>query len=153
MRILNRYSPFQLFTVAWLGLLTIIMAIIVINLLRAQTTVRAALAQAAADLTEVADAHIQYTVRISQTVPISTHIAINEDIPVPVNLTVEHTITVDNEIPFQQEIEVPVNLEIDQVFPISTTIPFKDEITVPIDEVISIDEEFGVPINIPVRNS
>jgi hypothetical protein len=147
---LKNFTLFQWTVLAWLLVLSIIVAVVSINLLRARIVVNSTLAQAADDIIALADDHIRYTVKIDQTVPISTNIVIDEEILVPVSLEVNHTITVENEIPFQQEIDVPVNLEIDELFPIDTTVPFKDEITVPIDEVITIDEKFGIPIQVPL---
>lgn len=121
-----------------------------------QATAKILLALAATELTELAEGHIHYTVHISQTVPISTEVVLNERIPVPVSLEVNDTLPVNAEIPFQEEILVPVNLEIDQVFSVDTTVPFKDEIVVPVDDVVHIDERFetrvlGQTINIPIR--
>lgn len=146
---LKRFTTLQLIILTWLALLTLVIAVITINLLQAQATFKTALAQAADEMATLADDHIKYTVQINQMVPISTNIAIDEEIVVPISFEVNHVIAVDNEIPFQQEIVIPVNLEIDELFPIDTTVPFKDEITVPVDKVISIDEGFGVPIQIP----
>ena len=119
-------------------------------------TVRSLLAVAAADLSELADSHIRYTVHISELVPISTQILVNERIPVPVNLVVSHTLAVNAEIPFEKQLIVPVNLEIDQEFSLNTTVPFREDILVPIDEVIHIDESFetrilGQTVSIPIR--
>jgi hypothetical protein len=147
---LNRFSHFQYLTVIWLILLTLVMSFLIITLLQARVMVKTTLTQAADDLAELANERIEYTVHLSQTVPFSTHFAINEEILVPVNLTVEHTITVDNEIPFQQMLDVPVNLEIDEVLPVDTTVPFNDKISVPIDQEISIDEVFAVQLDIPL---
>jgi hypothetical protein len=121
-----------------------------------EATVKALLALAGAELAELAEGHIRYTVHISQSVPIVTSIAVNERIPVPVSLVVSQTLPVSLAIPFQQEVVVPVRLEIDQVFPVSTTIPFKDEIVVPVEDVIHIDERFkvrllGQDFRIPIR--
>ncbi len=147
---LKQLSPFQYMTMGWLIALTVVMAILISNLLQAQAAVNSTLAQAADDLLDLAEARIQYTVHLSQTLPIETSIAINEDILVPVNLTVKHTIAVDNKIPFDQTIEVPVNLEINEIFPIDTTVPFNDNITVPVDQEITIDQVFPVPVKIPL---
>lgn len=121
-----------------------------------ETTVKVLLALASSELASLAEGHIQHTVHISQTVLISTDIAVDERIPVPINLVVSNTLPVKTEIPFQEKIVVPVDLEIDQVFPVSTTVPFQDEIIVPVDDVITIDEKFetrllGQTIKIPIR--
>jgi hypothetical protein len=121
-----------------------------------QTTLKALLGQAAAELSALAEGRLQYTLHISQTVTIATALAVNENIPVPISLVISHTIPVNAAIPFNEQILVPINLEIDQVFPISTTIPFQEEIVVPVDDVITIDENFetrvlGQTIKIPIR--
>ena len=105
---------------------------------------------------ELAEGNIAHTVQISQTVPISTSIVVNEQIPVPVSLVVSNTLPVNTEIPFQETVLVPVDLEIDQLLAIDTTIPFKEELVVPIDDVIPIDEKFeirvlGQDIQVPIR--
>jgi len=121
-----------------------------------QASVEALLALAADQLAELAGSHIQYTFHLSQTFPLSTAIAVNERIPVPVSLSVNDTIPVRAEIPFQQELLVPVNMEIDQVFAVDTRVPFSDEIVVPVDDVIHIDERFNVCtglgcVSVPIR--
>ncbi len=121
-----------------------------------QTTLKALLGQASAGLNTLAEGRLQYTLHISQTVAITTNLAVHENIPVPISLVISHTIPVNAAIPFNEQILVPINLEIDQVFPISTTIPFQEEIVVPVDDVITIDENFetrvlGQTIKIPIR--
>ena len=119
-------------------------------------TVRALWAVATADLSELADSHIRYTVHISEMVPISTDILVDEHIPVQISVVLSNTVPVNAEIPIQKEMIVPVNLEIEQEFVVSTTVRFQDAILVPIDEVIHIDESFetrvlGQTVSIPVR--
>jgi hypothetical protein len=121
-----------------------------------QASVEALLALAADQLTELAGSRIQYTFHLSQTFPLSTVIAVNERIPVPVSLTVNDTIPVRAEIPFQQKLVVPVNLQIDQVFTVDTSVPFHDQIVAPVDDVIHIDERFNVRLlgqnfSVPIR--
>jgi len=180
-RLLKRFTPFQL-TVAGLLLLslTLNMGLLAVMLdTRAKTQplvsrsdalveladqgpyvqeapVKVLLALAAAELTQLADERIQYTFPISQTLHISTDVAVNERIPVPISLVVSHTIPVNVELPLQEEVLVPVRLEVDQVFSVSTSVPFRDEIVVPVDDVIHIDERFetrvlGQDISIPIR--
>jgi hypothetical protein len=119
-------------------------------------TVNGLFALAATELAKLAEERIQYTVHISQTVPISTQIAISERIAVPVSLIISHTIPVHTELPFQEKLLVPVRLEINQVLPISTSFPLKDELAVPVDQIIHIDERFeitilGQEVQVPIR--
>ncbi len=121
-----------------------------------QASVEALLGLAADQLTELAGSRIQYTFHLSQTFPLSTAIAVNERIPVPVSLTVNDTIPVRAEIPFQQKLVVPVNLQIDQVFTVDMSVPFHDQIVAPVDDVIHIDERFNVRLlgqnfSVPIR--
>jgi hypothetical protein len=114
------------------------------------------LSLAADELAGLAQSRLHYTVHISQTVPFSTAIAINERFAVPVSLVISQTLPVEAAIPFQGEVLVPVSLEIDQVFAIDTTVPFQDEIVVPVDDVIHIDERFrvrllGQDFTVPIR--
>jgi hypothetical protein len=123
-----------------------------------QDTVRQLLGLAGAELAELADSRIQYTVHISQTVPITTDVLINEQITVPISLQVNRTIPIKTEIPIRKQVLVPVNLEIDQVIAIDTTVPFKDQLVVPVNDVIEIDEVFetsllGQTVNFPVRGA
>jgi hypothetical protein len=123
-----------------------------------QTSVRELLGLAGRELAGLADSRIQYTVHVSQTVPIATDVVINEQIPVPVDLEINQVIPVHTEIPLQEQILVPVNLEIDRLVAIDTVIPFQDEIVVPIDEVVQVDEIFetsllGQTVNIPIRGA
>ncbi len=53
---LNRLSHFQLAVLIWLALLTIVIAIIIVNLLQAKALVNATLAHSATDITALADA-------------------------------------------------------------------------------------------------
>jgi len=180
-RLLSRFTPFQL-TAAGLLLLSLALNIGFLAVLihtRAETQplvsrsdklveladqgpyvqeapVKALLALAAAELTQLAEERIQYTFPISQTLRISTDIAVNERIPVPISVVVSHTVPVNVELLVQEEVLVPVRLEVDQIFSVSTTVPFRDEIVVPVDDVIHIDERFetrvlGQDINIPIR--
>jgi hypothetical protein len=92
----RRFTTFQRIILIWMVLLTAVVAFIAVSLLRARASVQSALTQAANDGTDLADDHLTYTVNVRQTIPISTSIAIDEEIPVPVSLEVNHTITVDN---------------------------------------------------------
>jgi hypothetical protein len=180
-RLLQRYTPFQI-AITGLVLLCLVLQIIIVTLLLRtrsasqpildrsdelieladqgpyinQATAQLLLSLAAAELAELAESHIQYTVHISQSLLLATDILVDEQIPVPISLVVEHTLPVNTSIPFKKEILVPVNLDIDQVFSIDTTVPFQDEIVVPVDDVIHIDERFqtrllGQTISIPIR--
>ncbi len=179
--LLERFSPFQIIVTAlMLILLTLQIGIIlVLSSTRSETqpfveradrlvdladggpymdqaAVRGLLGLAATELAELAESHIQYTVHISQTVPISTGIVVSEQIAVPVSLVVDQTIPINAEIPFQAEFLIPVNLEINRSFSIDTTVRFQDEIVVPINDVIQIDEIFetqilGQTVRIPIR--
>jgi hypothetical protein len=119
-------------------------------------TVKGLFALAATGLAGLAEERIQFTVHISQTVPISAQVAVSERIPVPVSLIVSQTIPVHSELPFQENLLVPVQLEINQVLPISTSFPLKDELAVPVDQIIHIDERFeitvlGQEVQVPIR--
>jgi hypothetical protein len=148
--VLKRFTPFQIIITALVALSIALSVGTIVALLRVQAAARIMLSSAAAQLAEVADSHIQYTVHLSQTLPISTSIAVNEKVRVPVSLVVSSTIPVNTQFPVREKILVPVNLQIDRVFPVDTTVPFKDTIVVPIDKVISIDETFGIPVQVPM---
>ncbi len=147
---LKRLTPFQIIITALVVLSLALSVGAIIVAVRIQAAARTMLGNAATQLTEVADSHIQYTVHLSQTLPISTSIAVNEKVRVPVSLTVDNTIPIDTQIPVRQKIAVPVKLNINQAFPVDTTVPFKDTIVVPINKVISIDETFGIPVQVPM---
>jgi hypothetical protein len=146
---IKRLGLFRVIVILWLILLSSVSAIIIYNLLQVRDAAQTILAEAASELTEVAEGRIQYMVHISQTIPISTSIAINEEIEVPVSLVVKDTIPVKAEIPVKEEIIVPVDLKVEQIFPVDTIVPFKDTVLVPIDEVIYLNETFSIPIEIP----
>ncbi|MEW5961083.1 MAG: hypothetical protein AB1801_25435, partial [Chloroflexota bacterium] len=114
----KKLTPFQIIVLVWLGVITLVVGIVVFSLLQARAAVMAAIEQAAAQLEAVANDRIEYTVKINQQVPISTSIAINENISVPIDLTVSHNVAINQQIPISRTIAVPVNLEIDEVFPI-----------------------------------
>lgn len=121
-----------------------------------EATVKVVLGMAADQLAQLAESRIQFTFPISQTLHISTGVAVNERIPVPVSLVISDTIPVKVEIPFEEQVSVPIRLEIDRTFFVSTTVLFQDQVLVPIDDVIHIDETFetrvlGQGIRIPVR--
>ncbi|MCP4541896.1 MAG: hypothetical protein GY832_32605 [Chloroflexi bacterium] len=124
----KRLTPqqFQWIALVWLIVITLVLGYLVFSLLRIQSTARTMLDQAADDLIALANAHIEYTVSISRVVAI------------------------DAEIPFNQTLVVPVDMEIDHVFPIDTSIYFQEEFTVPISQVLSIDQTFNVPFDIPL---
>jgi hypothetical protein len=119
-------SPFQIVVLVWLVVISLVAGGLLFGLLRTQAAARTLLNQAADGLIALADSHIRYTVRV------------------------DHVMTVETEIPVDQEIVVPVEMEIDQVFPVDTTILFKEEFVVPIDEVLSIDQTFNVPFEVPL---
>jgi type II secretory pathway pseudopilin PulG len=146
----NRPTFFQIVIIGWLLLLTAIVGVGVVNLLRLQRAAEDSLAQAARQLTTLRDDHISYLVKIDQMVPVSTSVNINENIAVPISLTVAHTVRIDDAIPFEQDLVVPVEFEIDRQFPIVTTIPFSDTIELTISRFINIDSnDIEVPISIP----
>jgi hypothetical protein len=117
---------FQWIALAWLVTISLILGYLVVSLLHIQATARTMLDQAADDLAALAEAHIEYTVSISRVVAI------------------------DAEIPFNQSLTVPVDMEISHVFPIDTSISFQEEFTVPVSQVLSIDQTFNVPFDIPL---
>ena len=117
---------FQRIALAWLVAISLILGYLVVSLFRIQATARTTLDQAADDLTTLAKAHIEYTVSISRVV------------------------SIDTEIPFNQAITVPVDMEINRVFPLDTSISFQEEFTVPVSQVLSIDQTFNVPFDIPL---
>ena len=119
-------TPFQIVVLVWLVVVSLVVGALLFGLLRAQATAKTLLNRAADDLTTLADSQIQYTV------------------------VVDRVMTVETEIPVDHEIVVPFEMEIDQVFPVDTTILFKEEFVVPIDEVLSIDQTFNVPFEVPL---
>jgi hypothetical protein len=180
-RLFQRFTPFQVTITGLVLLCLVLQSVVIAILLRTrptaqpllersdalveladqgpyinQATAQLLLSVAATELAGLAESHIQYTVHISQTLPLATDILVDEQIPVPISLVVEHTLPISTSIPFRKEILVPVNLDIDQVFSIDTSVPFQDEIVVPVDDVIHIDERFqtrllGQTISIPIR--
>lgn len=121
-----------------------------------EAAVKALLALAADEVAELAEGHIEYTVHISETMPLSVDIAVNEQIPVPISLVVSDTVPIHAEIPIQEKVLVPVNLNVDREFSVDITVPFNDEIVVPIDDVVHIDEKFrvrllGQDFDVPIR--
>jgi hypothetical protein len=126
----NRPTPlqFQRIVSIWLAVITLVVSYLMFSLFHVQITARTLLNQAAQNLTTLSKAHIEHTVSISQ------------------------TITIVTELPLRQEIVVPVNMEVDQVLPLDTSIAFKEEFSVPVDQVLSIDQTFNVPFDIPLTN-
>lgn len=116
---------FRWIALAWLVIISLILGYLVVSLLRIQATARTMLDYAADELTALAEAHIEYTVNISRAV------------------------SIDTEIPSNQSLTVPVDMEINHVFPIDTSISFQEEFTVPVSQVLSIDQTFNVPFDIP----
>jgi hypothetical protein len=119
-------TSFQVIVLAWLVVLSLVVGGLLLGLLRTRAAARALLNQAADELAALADSQIRYT------------------------LTVDRVMTVETEIPVDHEVVVPIEMEIDQVFPVETTILFKEEFVVPIDEVLSIDQTFNVPFEVPL---
>src|SRR5262245_14788542 len=124
----KRFTPFQVIITGLVLLSLGLNLFMLVTLWQTRNKAQAMLTQAATHLNEVAEGHIQHTFHISQTLPISTNISINENIRAPVSLVVSNTIPVNGEIPIRKKIIVPVDLKVDQVFPVDTTVPFKDEI-------------------------
>lgn len=147
----GRLTPFKVVITVLVLLSLCLHAGMIVVLLRVKQEASTVLNQAAADLTTFADEHIAFTVPLSQTLLISTDVAMDEEFLVPVSLVVSRTIPIEAEVPLNFQVDVPVHFTVDHVFPISTTIPFQDVITVPIDQVIEIDRTFGVPIRIPPK--
>jgi hypothetical protein len=119
-------TPFQVVVLAWLVVLSLVAGGLLFGLLRTRAAARTLLNQAADELAALADSQIRYTV------------------------AVDRVMTVETEIPVDHEVVVPIEMEIDQVFPVDTTILFKEEFVVPINEVLSIDQTFNVPFEVPL---
>ncbi len=147
---------------AYVALMVLVLASLALNvfiLVQLESARRAAIGLAdwaAQELRPLEDARIRYTVRISESLPVTTAIPFRESLSVPIKTTIPINVVV----PIRQQIQVPVeagflsfilDIPLDLEVPVNLEVPVDLQVPVAISRTVNISTVVPVSLTVPIE--
>ena len=157
-----------------IAIIALVLAIIaLISNSCSQSTTGEAILGVAAELDELAESSIAYTVMVDEVISVDTDIMIDQNVTVPVDTIVAQTVSVDTNLPigeltipidttveFNDVLEVPITINIDDLIPAGLMEMPAQEVALPLDlaadQVLPLntatieDQPVELPINVRI---